>query len=72
MWSRKIPKEKGAFWFYGQLFSIINENRLEIIRVRKISNGFLYYTTSTFNPKEAVGTWMKIDEPELPDLESEE
>jgi len=65
-WSKELPTENGYYWFYGKVFCYEEENRLTIIRVRKVSNGFIYfYGSGGINEKELRGRFQRIKEPSI-------
>ena len=72
-WTTEWPEEKGWFWFYGQQFG---KGRLELfpvkvrgpIRNSQKGQSFMYIAGGAFMyPSEAVGAWLKMDVPKVPD-----
>ncbi|MFA5299278.1 MAG: hypothetical protein WC389_13900 [Lutibacter sp.] len=70
IWSNKLPTKEGKYWFYGELWNPNGkpEPELEIIDVKKISNGFCYISHGTFvyEGEGMQGLWLKMQEPKLP------
>jgi len=65
-WKKSVPKETGYFWFWGYLFDSSAIKELAIIKVRKISNGYIYiYGSHGVNPKELTGVFLRIEEPKI-------
>ena len=76
MWTKKFPKEKGMYWFYGYRYGKINcgdeyEPELMFVEVRKILNGFIYVASGQYIYKSEVEEphFQKVILPELPKLE---
>jgi aryl-phospho-beta-D-glucosidase BglC (GH1 family) len=69
-WTKEIPTKDGTYWFYGELWTPHNEPEpeLEIIQVRKISNGYCYISHGTFvHESEGMqGLWLKMELPVTP------
>jgi len=74
-WSTKYPKKEGFYWFYGYRFGKVSCGKPETpelycVKVRKISNGFLYVINGTVLDKSEVEEphFLKLETPELPKL----
>ncbi len=82
-WTRDWPTEPGWYWFYGWAYGRItraNGNpeapRLEAAQVHQAGSGsgqhLMHIRTGQFMYKSegAIGLWLPMDVPELPELEA--
>lgn len=70
-WTTIWPQEKGWYWFYGDAYRT-NRKRLFAVQVWEASNGFSYIANGNFiYPSEAVGMWLPLVTPEIPEVPSE-
>ena len=58
-WTKQWPKKPGYFWFYGYRYgkvscSTANDPELMFVKVRKISDGFMYMANGQFMYKSEV------------------
>jgi hypothetical protein len=67
-WTIEWPKEKGAYWFFGQRFRD-DDVKMHLVEVWQDGAGsFVYVTNGNFLYKTegAKGQWMKAVLPEPP------
>lgn len=74
-WTRNSPTEDGFYWFWGYIFGLAfsdKKARLEVVEAHRVDNGVqppfmvLSAHNAFINPKEAIGLWQRIPDPELP------
>jgi hypothetical protein len=67
-WTTIWPQEKGWYWFHGKTYRMSKE-KLHTVQVWVVTNGFSYIADGHFiYPEEAVGMWLPITTPEVPDV----
>ena len=74
-WTKTFPKEEGLYWFYGYRYGKEScgypcKPELMLLKVREISNGFMYAADGQFMYEKEVECphFQKVDLPELPKI----
>lgn len=67
-WSKKFPTKVGMYWFYGYRFKGEKDKEFTLVKVNKISKGFMYSAEGhfMFESETGEGTFCKVVLPELP------
>lgn len=75
-WTKKFPNKEGLYWFYGYRYGKIScgqpcEKEFHLVKVRKISNGFMTTTEGQFMEESEVeeALFCKTEYPEIPNYE---